>query len=198
MTTGDKTYFIRDDYVHRNEQPKPTDPSEKIINSEKFQREVYQKARHLAEENQYKKILDIGTGSGYKLMKYFSEYDTLGTDVSKTVQWLRNQYPDRHWTDSMNPINGYNLIICADVIEHIVDPDQLLDMIEQCDAEMIVISTVARDLNNKDLGPPKNLHHCREWTQQEFAKYIGSRFNIIEHYVSSKKKRTQLIVATNQ
>ena len=193
-----KTYFIDPSYNHRNEEPLETNPAHKNTNSERFQKEVYQKARQIADENNWKKILDIGTGSAFKLLKYFDSFETLGTDVPATVKWLNEKYPNKKWTSNIEPKQGYDLIICADVIEHIVDPDNLLDMIENCNAKHIIISTVARNLGGSQSGPPDNLHHCREWAEQEFANYIGSRFTIKEHYISNHRQRTQVVIAQNK
>jgi len=193
-----KNYFIVDGYTHRNIEPQATDPTNKKVNSEKFQKEVYQKAREILEFNRYRSVLDIGTGSGYKLVKYFNDVDSLGCDVPHVVEWLKKTYPDQQWSDDFSPRIGYDLIICADVIEHIVDPDRLLDMLEKCQPKKIVLSTPARNLGLNMAGPPNNPHHCREWTQKEFAEYIGSRFKITEHYISNQKQKTQLIVAQNK
>lgn len=193
-----KRYFISSNYTHRDFEPKPTDPTKPTNNSERFQKEVYLKAKDIAEKNNWKKIMDIGTGAGYKLIKYFNDYDTLGTDVTDTVNWLKEKYADKKWSDSMAPQTGYDIIICADVIEHIVDPDSLLDMIEQSNAKQIIISTVDRNLGGNQYGPPDNPHHCREWTFEEFFLYISSRFEIIEHLIINKRQKTQMIVCKNK
>ena len=39
-------------------------------------------------------VLDIGTGSGFKLLKYFNNYDTIGMDLTPTVNWLKSKYPN--------------------------------------------------------------------------------------------------------
>src|SRR5262245_30406221 len=163
--------------------------------TDEWQKEVYEKARELADLHGLSSVLDIGTGSGFKLLKYFGDKDTLGMDVPRTVSWLKQTYPDRNWTDQREPVPGYQLVICADVIEHVPDPDQLLDLIAQCNPHFSVISTPDRAMLTRGQdGPPGNKAHVREWTFDEFEHYISRRFKISEHYISNLDQRTQLIV----
>ena len=192
-----KNYYIKENYVHRDYEPVPTDPSLSKNNSEKFQREVYLHAKDIMNKNNYKSIIDVGTGSGFKLMKYFNEYETIGTDVTNTVNWLKKQYPNKKWTDKFDPIQGYDILISADVIEHIVDPDPYLDFIRNCNTKVVIISTVDRNMGLNENGPPTNLHHCREWNMEEFRNYIGSKFNVLSHSITNKDQKTQMIVCEN-
>jgi 2-polyprenyl-3-methyl-5-hydroxy-6-metoxy-1,4-benzoquinol methylase len=187
-----KTYFIKDNYVHRLDNSYFDDTAL----TDKWQKEVYTFAKKIAEENKIENVLDIGTGSGYKLLENFKNFNTLGMDVEQTVEWLRKTYPDKNWTSKFEPVNGYDLIIASDVIEHIPDPDILLDLIQGSNPKFIVFSTPDRDLLNRTPdGPPKNRAHVREWTMPEFFNYINSRFDVIEHFISNKKQSTQVILA---
>ena len=80
-------------------------------------------------------------------------------------------------------MQGYDLVICADVIEHLVDPDELLGFIERCQPKVIVLSTPDRNKMRPDTrgGPPSNFCHVREWAWDEFFYYIGDHFKILEH-----------------
>jgi hypothetical protein len=163
---------------------------------DEWQNEVYKAARTLADQHRLRTVLDIGTGSAYKLLKYFSGEETLGMDLPPTVRWLRRTYPDRNWTDRFEPRPGYRLALCADVIEHVPEPDQVLDLIERCQPELAVISTPDRSLLKRGHdGPPGNKAHVREWTYDEFAHYIGRRFRIVDHFITNVQQSTQAIVA---
>jgi hypothetical protein len=142
--------------------------------------------------------MDIGTGSGFKLLDNFFEMDTLGVDVPQTVEWLRKTYPTRHWSDQFVPTQGYDMIIASDVIEHIPEPNSLLDLIEQSRPKLIVFSTPDRDLLPKEYhnGPPKNRAHVREWDMKEFNNYISSRFKVHKHFISHEKHGTQTLLAS--
>lgn len=187
-----KNYFIKDGYQHRLDNKYFDDTA----NTDGWQKEVYIFAKDVAKKNNFKRIVDIGTGSAYKLLSNFEEFETLGIDVTPTVNWLRKTYPDRNWSDSFEPITGYDLLIASDVIEHIPDPDTLLDLIEKSKPKLIVLSTPDRDLLERTPdGPPKNRAHVREWTTPEFYNYINSRFDVLEHFISNKRQSTQTMLA---
>lgn len=191
-----KNYFIKNEYKVRLDNL--------YCNQEgcrdEHQKEVYLLAKHLAKENNFSKIVDIGAGSGFKLIKNFGNKETLGIDLTSTVDWLKNKYPNRHWSDKFEPVEGYDMIICADIIEHIPDPDILLDLIEKFKSKLIVLSTADRDMLTgtrfeSPNGPPINPCHVREWNSSEFKQYISSRFDVIEHKITNKHQCTQTIVA---
>jgi Methyltransferase domain len=163
--------------------------------TDEWQKEVYLKAREIADQNALRSVLDVGTGSAFKLLQYFGHLETLGMDLPRTVAWLRKKYPHRNWTDRFEPRTGFDLLICADVIEHIPDPDQVLNLIEQCRPRFAVISTPDRTLLTRGLnGPPGNKAHVREWAFTEFAQYIGRRFVVLEHFISNPVQSTQVVV----
>ena len=187
-----KTYYIKANYVHRLDNLFYDDTPK----TDKWQKEVYIFAKKIAEENKIENILDIGTGSGYKLLENFKNFNTLGLDLEQTVEWLKKTYPDRKWTSDFKPVTGYGLIIASDIIEHMPDPDILLNLIQESNPKFIVFSTPDRDLLNRTPnGPPKNREHVREWTMPEFFNYINSRFDIIEHFISNTAQSTQVILA---
>lgn len=188
-----KTYYIKENYTSRLNNRDFDDT--KL--TDEWQKEVYEYAKTNADENNFKTILDIGTGSGYKLIKYFNDYTTLGIDIPSTVLYLKEKYPNKAWTDQFVPVVGYDLVICSDVIEHLPDPDLLIDLIIQCDPKLIVLSTPDRNLLYKHDhdGPPFNKAHVREWTMLEFYKYIDSKLDVLDHYVSNYNQSTQVIKA---
>lgn len=187
-------YCIKDGYAARLNNRYFDDTPLK----DEWQKEVYEKARALADIFKLNSVLDIGTGSGYKLLKNFSDKKTLGMDLRRTVSWLKETYPDRNWTDKREPQFGFDLAICSDVIEHVPDPDQLLDLIQQCNTRYVVFSTPDRSMLTRGQdGPPGNKAHVREWTFEEFAQYVGRRFSIIEHFISNYEQCTQVIVTQN-
>ena len=187
-----KNYFIKEGYKVRLENMFYNDTNMK----DEWQKEVYEYARFQFNLQNLKSVWDIGTGSGYKLLKNFGDVKTLGTDLTPTVNWLRATYPNRDWSDSFEVFHGYDMIICSDVIEHIPDPDPLLDTIEQANPKLIVFSTPERMLFQKGHdGPPDNVCHVREWTLEEFGQYIDSRFQVLDHFISNHAQATQCLLA---
>ena len=72
-------------------------------------------------------------------------------------------------------------IVVADVIEHLINPDTLVDklisVLKGCKPKSIIISTPDRagHTNWSQLGPPTNGHHIREWSLKELqvSRSIG-------------------------
>ena len=158
-------------------------------------------ARSYADEFSYKMILDIGCGSAFKLLYYFSDMNTVGIEVNTTYDFLKEKYPDRTWITSDEPANfpsDADIIICADVIEHVRDPDELLATIMKVRFKYLFLSTPERDLvrGRVDYGPPDNKAHVREWNQAEFHEYISRYFSIVAHTITNTEQATQLIICT--
>jgi GR25 family glycosyltransferase involved in LPS biosynthesis/2-polyprenyl-3-methyl-5-hydroxy-6-metoxy-1,4-benzoquinol methylase len=169
--------------------------------TDEWQREVYFAARDLMLHHSLSTVYDVGCGSGYKLMNYLGQYDTTGFDVPETVAYLKKTYPDRKWfagTEARG-LPKADLVICADVLEHVLDPDQLLDFIGRIANGYIVLSTPDRGLlypseSDRFLGPPQNPAHIREWTFSEFATYIARHFEIVSHRISNSAQATQMVI----
>ena len=103
-------YFHRKKYTHFSD----TD------NSEEWQKEVYHEAENTAKINNYKKIIDVGCGSGYKLIKYFGgNYDTVGIEVEDTYSYLVKKYPKYQWLNGESidySTLKADMVIISDVI----------------------------------------------------------------------------------
>jgi SAM-dependent methyltransferase len=179
------SYCIKTGYRHRK-RPIPYDVPER---NEAFQDDIYRFACRIAAENQYGRILDIGCGSGYKLLKYFRHADFVGLEIGEALSSLQENQPPYDWRPSdfaSPPDEVFDLVICADVIEHLSDPDVLLGFIKKITWEHLIISTpdrdeVVRQWGARSNGPPKNPYHVREWSFAEFEYYIGQHFRVLEH-----------------
>lgn len=171
-----KTYCIDPSYTHRAEVPHFDDTPFK----DEYQDEVYRYAASLKVGS----VIDVGCGSGFKLMKWFGHLPTMGVEVEPTLGWLNKTYPNRLWSSSYAVLPKQEhpvVVICSDVIEHIADPDDLLSYLASLDFDELVISTPDRVLLNigTEQGPPHNIHHHREWTSEEFKNYVSTRFNVV-------------------
>jgi len=171
-------------------------------NADEWQREVYQAARALMIERELGSVIDVGTGSGYKLVHYLGQFETTGLDLPPTVAWLRGKYPDRTWLElSLGdaPPATADLVVCADVIEHVADPDALMRTILAMAKEWVVLSTPDRDLTYSRFsaarfGPPSNPAHVREWTMPEFRRFAGRYLVVERHEISNRGQATQLLI----
>lgn len=188
-------YYIHDGYQHRKDAPNYSAPGK----DHAWQLEVYQFAREVCDREGLQWVCDIGCGSAVKLMKYFQELNTIGIEVSETCQYLRRRWPNRPWMvadSNVPPSFPIEMVIAADVIEHLSDPDDLLLYVEKLRPRYVVISTPDRNLlrfGTHD-GPPLNPTHIREWSFAEFHAYIDSRFEIEEHFISFPAQATQCIL----
>lgn len=183
-------------------------------NKDEWQNEVYLKAKKISEEEGLYKIFDFGCGSGYKVIKYFGDkdYSIFMYDFKKTIEFVKNKY---EYLDNINFIeaeSGFNkkiecdIVIMADVIEHVLDPNNLINIVlKNINFKYLVVSTPDRGILYDEsseyyYGPPKNIHHIREWSFSEFRYYFLNNFghlNILEHYISNYYQKTQCIVLKN-
>lgn len=192
-------YGIRGAYRHRSQ----TCYFDDTPLTDEYQKEVYLRAAALAAQESVETIYDIGCGSGYKLVNYLGQYQTTGFDVPETLEYLRRTYPDRRWSDasfSDRSRSPADLVICSDVIEHVLDPDALMNFLISVSREWLVLSTPDRRreyprLSRFQLGPPHTEHHIREWAFEEFRSYVGSFVDIREHVHPNAAHATQMIVA---
>jgi SAM-dependent methyltransferase len=195
-------FCIKDDYICRSKNIHYNDSK----NKDHFQNEVYEAAYMLFLKKDFSSIADIGCGSGYKLLKYFKNYNTFGFEIDPSLSFLLKKYPDRNWIRSDFSVEPspkkVDMIVCSDVIEHLINPNQLLDWLQKFDFKFLVISTPDRDkLLQKQgkiqsqTGPPVNRAHVREWSFDEFEKYISKYFRIEKHFNTKKEYWGQVIIA---
>ena len=173
-----------------------------VENEDEFQREVYLAARQLMRDRKLGSVCDVGCGSGYKLVHILGEFETLGIDLPETIARVRAKYPDRQWLagsfDEI-PVVKHDVVICADVVEHVADPVALMQFLVSLAASWVIVSTPDRDLvySRSDrgwFGPPGNLAHVREWTAKEFREFVDPFLEITRHEITNEEQGTQMIV----
>jgi hypothetical protein len=172
-------------------------------NQDEWQKEVYAFAAAIFQENGYNSVIDLGCGSAYKLIKYFGAYKTTGIETPATCAWLQKAHPERNWLEyaRTDPRNlRADLLICSDVVEHLDNPDTLMDFIAATSCRQILLSTPERDevAGGSDFGPPENPSHYREWNVAEFRNYVSRWFDIREQRIFKDRSVTQVIVCKNQ
>jgi hypothetical protein len=165
-----------------------------------WQDDVYAWAKDYAVEESLGRVLDFGCGSGYKLMKYFSAADTVGYEVEPSLSYLANNYPDRDWQPASTDGRFVgDLLLCVDVIEHLVDPLPLMHKLRRGPLQRVILSTPALEIlaergESPRLGPPNNESHAREWTTREFRDFVEMHLRVEEHVVFARQG-TQMILA---
>ena len=187
-------YFLPDNYQARLNNSH--DDERKHL--DQYQREVYLYANNLMKRFKFKSVVDIGCGSGYKLIHYLGEYQTLGVETEPCFSYLKELYPSRDWRLSGQSETSFpstqlcaDLVLCVDVIEHIRDPEDLIGYLLLLDFKYCIISTPDRHVlanhprfkqryAQARLGPPINKTHVREWGYDEFVCFLSQFFSIIE------------------
>jgi SAM-dependent methyltransferase len=183
-------YFLIANYQSR---PVPDYCDDSIPDAEHkiYQPDVYSLAECLASLGT-RRIIDFGCGKGEKLKSMAARFDIIGIDIGLNIDYCRTTYPFGRWitydfeTEDALPIASSELqnsiVICADVIEHLINPLALLRSLKQCadDGARILLSTPERELvrGRSDSGPPENPNHVREWTIGELRAlllHIGFR-----------------------
>ena len=155
----------------------------------KWQIPVYKAAQRIANSNGCRTILDVGCGSGHKLVRHFQSFATtlIGMDQESGIRIVRELFPEvfaiagdfdesSFWTTAGN--HCADLIICADVIEHVREPVLFLRNLGRImsDQSILVLSSPDRDRleNCSNFGPPRNPRHVREWTPKEMIGLLLS------------------------
>lgn len=170
--------------------------------ADQYQREVYEFAADFAKKMSLRRIYDVGCGSGYKLIKYFADYHAVGFDLEPTVHFLRARYPEREWQVcglGCDALSRADLVICADVVEHVLDPSSVMEFIDRLATRYIILSTPDRDLmyppgSGYRHGPPSNRTHVREWNYREFERYVSSYFEVLDHRITNYVQGTQMVL----
>lgn len=191
-----QNYFIKKEYkINKNIKIKNENywNSKSIIQSKYNQYYVYKYCKNFLIEKKLKSVIDIGCGPATKLMKFIYPVcnDVYGIDQQQIIDYCRKKYKREHFynddfeNSNLNFDKKFDLIICADVIEHILNPDHLLSYIKKfCHKDTyIVLSTPERDIvRGKNCNQSPNKAHTREWNSLEFINYLKyNYFKIIIH-----------------
>ena len=169
-------------------------------NKDEYQDRIYASIKNFFVDRGLASAVDVGCGSGFKLLKYFAEFRTVGLELPPAIDWLRETYPERDWRLSNweTPLqDAVDMAISVDVIEHLRDPDRLMHFLTETKASYFALGTPDRNhLDAKSrVGPPRNRAHIREWSQNEFVDYVGRYFRVLrsevvsshEHYVIAER-----------
>lgn len=164
-----------------------------------WQAPVYSLAKRISKTYKPRNIIDIGCGTGYKLYHYLYGMAAriIGIDQESGINIAKNHYSGIEWVATefegeyiWNYIKETkpDLIICADVIEHVQDPKKLLTNIKNVmtDDSLFIVSTPDRNIleDSSYHGPPKNQRHVREWTADEMTlllQNLGFTINEVWH-----------------
>lgn len=187
-------YCIRPDYVARDQpdyyrdlEAGPADGSGPV-----WQPDVYTHAAAIAGVLGTRKIVDVGCGSGKKLVALAAEgFDVVGVDFGDNIRACRATHPVGRWVEfdlsdreGSIPLDAADwagaVVVNSDVVEHLAEPEHLMRQLARAlrsGALAVVISTPdrVRTFGNDHLGPPPNPAHVREWERTEFEAFLRSQ-----------------------
>ncbi|SCA63541.1 hypothetical protein SCG7109_AR_00110 [Chlamydiales bacterium SCGC AG-110-M15] len=203
-------FFLKNGYQSRTsaatveEEPGDYWTKWRVNNAFKYQYYVYQYAAELVRKHEFKSVIDLGCGVPSKLAHFISP---LCSDISIVDQATQEPFNKKHYPafafypadlekDNLEIDRRFDLVICSDVIEHLLDPSKLLLTIKRLMKSdgIAVISTPERDFERGEdcLSSPKP-EHVREWNSLEFINFLEhSGFNVPKHFLFPKKKVPKL------
>lgn len=197
-------YFLPEGYECNNQNITFNDGSGEVYWNEKrrrsratylFQFSVYDFLCDLIKRNDAKTLVDVGCGVAAKLehvAKHCPDVRIVGIDQDDAISFCKDARNFGEWYvdnfdaphQELSDIKG-DIVVCSDVIEHVQDPDMLLEYLKGklSDGGVIVLSTPDRLKRYPD-GLNKSGHrsHVREWSMAELANYLEDRgFEVVEH-----------------
>lgn len=182
-------HSLQDYFVRANYRPRLTpayfDDFVPGTGHKVYQPDVYSLAECLASLGA-RRIIDVGCGKGEKLQSLLERFQVVGIDCGANIDYCQRTYAFGQWithdleADSTFPFASSDLqdsiIICSDVIEHLVNPLALLRSLKKCVdyGACVLLSTPERELVRgiSDQGPPANPAHIREWTLGELRSLL--------------------------
>lgn len=150
------------------------------------QPEVYYAADYFIRADRRTTVIDIGCGNGKKLKNIKAER-SIGIDFGPNIafcrerygswgEWLEADFSTKDCIQLASLADNQTVVICADVIEHLVDPHHLIELLIACYHRGAIILTSTPDrirVRGVDhLGPPPNPSHIREWALREYNRYL--------------------------
>lgn len=157
--------------------------TQRIATSAMYQQHVYLWASSLIRQSNISSVLDIGCGPGTKLARFIQPYctDIIGADLEGAVKIAQELHETIDFQiadlDQCKALGSrkFDLIICADVIEHLADPRIMLESIRSvCHPNtLVLVSTPDRHrLRGRQSMSSPMKEHIREWSAREFNLFI--------------------------
>lgn len=157
----------------------------RIKQSSQFQSHVYRWAERLIRRAGFTRVLDVGCGIGTKLEEHIAPTGAtiVGIDQASAVEYCEQMGRTGTFVrvDLERPVfetdKPFDLVIFADVVEHLVDPLPAMAMIQRMVVRdgLVLISTPERNRRRgRACRKSEKPEHVREWAQSEFVRFVKS------------------------
>lgn len=162
--------------------------------SRAYQAAAYEWAIRLVREHGCRSVADVGCGAGTKLAhlhRALPDVVTCGFDQPNAIEFARSYHDFGEWhaldLEAPNLVSAstFDMVITSDVIEHLGNPDRLLEVLRQLTHEgsLVLLTTPERvRLRGADCLSSPNKYHVREWSMPELGHYLSARgWRVLEH-----------------
>ena len=196
IKSNSNNYFLPKDYISNksnisldNNRESKYWSKERIKISYYFQFHTYKLLTSMV--NYDNTVLDIGCGYGVKLNQLISKKTTnyVGIDQPDAIDYCKSNYSTGEYfsgdfdSQEIKLNRNFDFIICSDVIEHLLNPDNLLKSIKNnaSGSTKVILSTPCRTrlrglYNNESIKK----EHVREWSKDELINYLESSGFLVE------------------
>jgi SAM-dependent methyltransferase len=125
------------------------------------------------------RVLDVGFGDGYgSQILQEAGFEYVGIEVDPAAVAHANQRYDgdfRLYDGTTLPDERFDLVTCFQVIEHLAEPERLLEQIATCSCEA-VFTTPNRDLRLRPGERPWNRFHVQEFSRSQLKSLLSQFF----------------------
>ena len=164
---------------------------ERLAASSSYQHPVYLLCRDLLRSRRARSLLDVGSGPGTKLAALIAPLcrDLVLIDQPSVREVAARFLPAARFVEAdldaldLDLGRSFDLIVCADVLEHLKRPDDCLRFIRSHLAEggRALLSTPERDhLRGRDCMQSPHPDHIREWNADEFRRFVEGCGLVVE------------------
>jgi SAM-dependent methyltransferase len=164
---------------------------ERLEASRIFQHPVYRLCRDLLRSRGARSFLDVGSGPGTKLAELIAPLcsDLVLIDQPSVREIAMQCVPSSRFVEAdldalgLDLGRSFDLIVCADVLEHLKHPDGCLRFIRAhlSPGGRAVLSTPERDhLRGRDCMQSPHPDHVREWNSAEFRRFVEGSGLVVE------------------
>jgi SAM-dependent methyltransferase len=174
---------------------------ERIAASSRYQHPVYQICRDLLRSRAAHSFLDVGSGPGTKVAELIAPLcsDLVLIDQPSSCEIVSRCVPGARFVEAdldaldLDLERSFDLIVCADVLEHLKHPDLCVRFILAHLAEggRAVLSTPERDnLRGPTCMTSPHPEHVREWNAAEFRAFVERCGLVVERQILLPAERT--------